>query len=130
MSNNNEIALPKEMLIVSETDTKGNIIFANKDFCTIAGYTLEELVGKPHNILRHPDMPKVAFQDLWDTIKKGKIWNGIVKNKVKDSSKYYWVNATVYESKNQSGEKRYISVRVKPTKEEVENAIALYRTLR
>ncbi len=117
------------MLIVSETDSKGIIKFANTDFCKIAGYELEEVVGKPHNILRHSDMPKVAFQDLWKTIKSGKVWNGIVKNKAKDSNKYYWVNATVYESKNLSGETRYISVRVKPTKDEVEKAKALYSTL-
>ncbi len=126
---NKEIQLPKETMIVSETDSKGTILYANTDFCKIAGYEIEELIGKPHNMIRHSDMPKVAFEGLWKTIQSGKIWKGIVKNKTKDGN-YYWVNATAYPSKSPNGELRYISVRIKPTKEEVENAIALYETLR
>lgn len=123
-----EIVLQKDTMIVSEVDEKGNIIYANADFCKIAGYTKAELIGQPHSIVRHLDMPKVAFKDLWETIKSGKVWNGIVKNKTKNG-KYYWVNATAYPSVNGCGEKRYISVRVKPTKVEIENAIELYKTL-
>lgn len=126
---NSEIFMPKEMIIVSETDAKGNIIFANADFCKIAGFTLEELVGNPHSIVRHKDMPKIAFQDLWETVQSGKIWKGIVKNKTK-SGDYYWVNATAYSSKQTNGELRYISVRVKPTEQEVTEAIKLYSTLK
>jgi aerotaxis receptor len=117
------------MIIVSETDAKGNIIFANQDFCKIAGYTLDELIGKPHNMVRHSDMPKVAFEDLWKTIQAGNIWKGIVKNRTKEGN-YYWVNATAYPSKKTNGEIRYISVRVKPTDKEVANAVALYATLK
>lgn len=69
-----EIKLPKGMIIVSETDAKGIIKYANSDFCKIAGYTLDELVGKPHNMIRHNNMPKAAFEDLWKTIKSGKTW--------------------------------------------------------
>ena len=123
-----EVKLSKDTMIVSETDSKGNIIYANADFCDIAGYSKEELIGKPHNCVRHPDMPRAAFKDLWDTIQKGNVWNGIVKNKTKDGG-YYWVNATAYPSKNSKGELRYISIRVKPTDEEVQNAINLYKTL-
>ena len=123
-----EVKLSKDTMIVSETDSKGVIIYANSDFCDIAGYTKEELIGKPHNYVRHPDMPRAAFKDLWDTIQKGNVWNGIVKNKTKDGG-YYWVNATAYPSKNSKGELRYVSIRVKPTDEEVENAISLYKTL-
>ena len=126
---NKEIQLPKETMIVSETDSKGTILYANTDFCKIAGYEIEELIGKPHNMIRHSDMPKVAFEGLWKTIQSGKIWKGIVKNKTKDGN-YYWVNATAYPSKSPNGELRYISVRIKPTKQEVENATALYATLR
>ncbi|PLY11578.1 MAG: PAS sensor domain-containing protein [Arcobacter sp.] len=115
-------------MIVSETDAKGIIQYANSDFCKIAGYSKEELIGKPHNYVRHPDMPKAAFEDLWKTIQSGNIWNGIVKNKTKDGG-YYWVNATAYPSKNSNGVLRYISVRVKPTDKEIENAISLYKTL-
>ena len=116
-----EVKLNKDTLIVSETDEKGRIIYANEDFCKIAGYTKEELIGKPHNIVRHPDMPKWAFKDLWDTIKAGKVWNGVVKNATKDGG-YYWVYATIYPSISADGTKRYISVRVKPTDEEIKKA--------
>ncbi len=126
---NKEIKMPEDMIIVTETDSKGVIKFANEDFCKIAGYSLEELVGQPHNKVRHEDMPKAAFSDLWKTIQSGNIWKGIVKNKTKDGG-YYWVNATAYSSKTSSNELRYISVRVKPTEEEVLNAINLYTNLK
>ncbi len=123
-----EIILSKNTMIVSETDAKGKILYANNDFCKIAGYLKEELIGQPHNILRHSDMPKVAFKSLWDTVQSGKTWNGIVKNRCKNGN-FYWVNATVY-SIEKNGEKRYISVRVKPTKEEVQTAQELYIQLK
>jgi len=123
-----EIELEKDTIIVSETDKKGKIIYANEDFCKICGYTKDELIGKPHNIVRHPDMPKAAFKDLWETIKEGKVWQGIVKNLAKDGS-YYWVHAKVYPSKTAKGDTRYVSVRIKPTKEEIENATKLYEKL-
>lgn len=128
MSHNQEIKLDKNTMIVSETDHKGYIIYASSDFCQIAGYSKEELIGKPHNTVRHPDMPKAAFKDLWETVSSGKIWNGMVKNKTKKGG-YYWVNATVYSSKSLDGSVRYISVRIKPTDEEVNKAISLYQTL-
>lgn len=124
-----EIKMPEDMIIVTETDSKGIIKFANEDFCKIAGYALEELIEQPHNKVRHPDMPKAAFADLWKTIQSGNIWKGIVKNKTK-SGGYYWVNATAYPSKTSSGELRYISVRIKPTNEEIANAINFYSTLK
>jgi PAS domain S-box-containing protein len=123
-----EIKLLEDTMIVSETDAQGIILYANDDFCKIAEYTKEELQGKPHNIVRHSDMPKAAFKDLWETIKMDKIWNGIVKNRTK-SGNYYWVNATAYKSVSANGAVRYISVRVKPTDEEVANAIELYKGL-
>ncbi|WP_419764976.1 MAG: PAS domain-containing protein [Arcobacter sp.] len=123
-----EVKLSADTMIVSETDAKGIIQYANTDFCKIAGYSKEELIGKPHNFVRHQDMPKAAFADLWKTIKAGNIWNGIVKNKTKDGG-YYWVNATAYPSKNSNGVLRYVSVRVKPTDKEIEDAISLYKTL-
>ncbi|WP_368031488.1 PAS domain-containing protein [Arcobacter sp. s6] len=128
MNTENEVVMPKDMIIVSETDEKGNIIFANEDFCKIAGYDISELLGNPHNIVRHEDMPKAAFAELWKTIQNGNVWKGIVKNKAKDGS-FYWVRATVYPSQDPSGKSRYISVRIKPTKNEVTNAIKLYSTL-
>ena len=125
---NNEVKLPKDMMIVSETDEKGIIVYANDDFCKIAGFSREELIGKAHNMVRHNDMPKAAFEDLWKTIKSGNIWHGIVKNNTKDGN-YYWVNATAYPSKTVDGKVRYISVRVKPTEQEIINALTLYSKL-
>ncbi len=80
--------------IVSKTDEKGIIIYVNDKFCEISGYKREELIGKPHNIVRHPDMPSEAFEELWESIKHKKVWNGIVKNLKKDGT-YYFVDATI-----------------------------------
>ena len=123
-----ETFLDNGMIIVSETDAKGVILYANSDFCKMSGYSKDELIGRPHNIVRHRDMPKIAFKELWDTIKSDEIWNGIVKNRTK-SGGYYWVNATIFTSKDVNGNLRYISVRIKPTQEEVANAQTLYETL-
>ncbi|WP_281950736.1 PAS domain-containing protein [Nitrosophilus kaiyonis] len=89
-----ETEVPKDELIISRTDLKGIITYANETFAKISGYTPDELIGKPHSILRHPDMPKRVFTDLWETIKNGKIWRGYVKNLRKDKG-YYWVYAEV-----------------------------------
>ena len=125
---NEEIKMSISDIIVTETDDKGIITFANEDFCKIAGYKKEELLGSPHNMVRHSDMPKAAFKDLWQTVQSGKIWKGIVKNKTKDGG-FYWVNATAYPSKKANGELRYISIRIKPTDKEVADAVILYLTL-
>ncbi len=98
--------------LISQTDTRGVIQYANPRFCEVSGYTLEELVGKPHNIVRHPDMPKEVFRDLWQTLKAGKIWQGEIKNRRKDGS-HYWVLATVGPIFDDKGEIRsYVSMRV------------------
>lgn len=124
-----EYILKSDDFLVSQTDEKGNIIFANDDFCKIAGYRLDELVGQPHNIVRHKDMPRAAFKDLWDTVKKGNIWSGYVKNSTKDGA-YYWVYATVYPMKDPVTNKPvYMSCRRKPSAQEIEDSIELYKTL-
>ncbi|WP_228156455.1 PAS domain-containing protein [Arcobacter caeni] len=125
---NKEIKMSINDIIVTETDAKGIITFANEDFCKIAGYKQEELVGNPHNIVRHQDMPKAAFKDLWETVETGKVWKGIVKNKTRNGG-FYWVNATAYPSKKVNGELRYISIRIKPTDKEIADALKLYSTL-
>jgi len=102
--------------IVSKTDKYGVITYANKAFCEVSGYSESELIGKAHNIVRHPDMPKAAFKNVWDTIKSGKIWQGEVKNLKKDGG-YYWVNATIspiYD--NDSNLVEYIAIRHNNTK--------------
>lgn len=125
-----EYVLKSDDFLVSQTDAKGIIIFANDDFCKIAGYTIDELVGKPHNIVRHRDMPKAAFKDLWETVKSGKIWTGYVKNSTKDGG-FYWVYATVYPMYDETRkEQTYLSCRRKPSPQEIREAEELYKTLR
>ena len=89
-----EVPFPEGKLIVSLTDTAGIITQANRAFVEMSGYEREELIGQPHSILRHPDMPAVAFKGLWDDVQAGKKWHGYVKNLRKDGA-YYWVYATV-----------------------------------
>jgi len=128
MANGVETILKEDAFLVSETNAKGIIIFANKQFCNVAEYTIEDLVGQPHNLVRHPDMPKAAFKDLWDTVKSGKVWQGFVKNKT-SSGGFYWVFATVYPYKNENGEQCYMSIRRKPSRENVDKYSQLYKTM-
>ncbi|MDX9765789.1 MAG: methyl-accepting chemotaxis protein [Ectothiorhodospiraceae bacterium] len=112
-------------IIVSITDPKGLITYANDAFIRISGFTQEELIGKPHNLVRHPDMPPAAFQDLWDTLRAGKSWMGLVKNRCKNGD-YYWVDAyasPLYDGNTLIG---YQSVRIKPERQHVERAEKLY----
>ncbi|MDD3343289.1 MAG: PAS domain-containing protein [Sulfurospirillaceae bacterium] len=112
-------------ILVSETDSKGIIVYADDAFVKISEYSLEELIGQQHNIIRHPDMPKSAFKALWEAIKKGDVWQGFVKNRTK-TGKFYWVYATIYPF----GDGHYLSVRKKATKEEIEKYEALYKEMR
>ena len=124
-----EIVLDDYAFLVSQTNEKGIITFASDDFCAIAGYSVEELIGKPHNIVRHPDMPKEAFKSLWETVKSGKIWTGYVKNATKNGD-FYWVFATAYPTIIDNGEKGFISCRRKASKKEIEIASNLYKTMK
>ncbi len=89
-----ETFVPNDELIVSRTDLKGNITYANETFADISGYSIDELIGKPHNIVRHPDMPKSVFKELWEDLQIKGFWSGFVKNIRKDEG-YYWVYAEV-----------------------------------
>ncbi|MBD3831149.1 MAG: PAS domain-containing protein [Arcobacter sp.] len=89
-----ETIVPKGELIVSRTDLKGNITYANETFALISGYEVDELIGRSHNIVRHPDMPKVIFKELWEDLKSKGSWSGIVKNLRKDEG-FYWVFAEI-----------------------------------
>ena len=89
-----ETIVPEGELIISRTDLKGTITYANDTFAQISGYEVDELIGKPHNIVRHPDMPSSAFKDMWEKLQNGATWSGYVKNMRKDSG-YYWVFARV-----------------------------------
>ncbi len=126
----NEIILDDDSFLVSRTNAKGIIEFASNDFCEIAGYDVNDLIGKPHNIIRHPDMPRAAFKDLWDTIKRGEIWSGFVKNRAKNG-KTYWVYATVYPHADKDGDIGYISCRTKiASRDEINQYDALYKKMR
>lgn len=125
---NEEIVFSDSVELVSTTDTRGIITYANSVFCDVAGYQPEELIGNNHNIVRHPDMPKAAYKDLWDHLKKGESWHGIVKNLTKDG-RYYWVDAfitPIYDGKELVG---YQSVRVKPKAEQVSRAADFYKAI-
>ncbi|MGB3725621.1 MAG: methyl-accepting chemotaxis protein [Glaciecola sp.] len=114
--------------LVSTTDTRGVITYANKVFCDIAGYDSSELMGKNHNIVRHPDMPKAAFADMWKHLEAGRPWQGIVKNRCKDG-RYYWVDAFVTPIYNGTELTGYQSVRVKPKPEQVARAKEFYQAI-
>ncbi|QKF82675.1 PAS domain-containing protein [Halarcobacter ebronensis] len=89
-----ETIVPENELIISRTDLRGFITYANETFAQISGYLIDELVGNPHNLVRHPDMPKRVFKQMWETLLKGQKWEGVVKNLRKDRG-YYWVHATI-----------------------------------
>ncbi len=121
-----EYILPDGMTIVSRTDTKGRMTHINADFVEASGFDEDELIGQPHNLVRHPDMPEEAFADLWQTLKLGRPWTGIVKNRRKNGD-HYWVvaNATpLTEGDQVTG---YMSVRTRPTREQVAAADAAYK---
>ncbi len=116
-------------LILSSTDLKGIITYANRKFCEVANYTKQELIGKNHNIIRHPDMPKAAFKDLWDTIQQGKEWSGVVKNLRKDG-KYYWVYSHITPIIDDSGKITGYTAALRPASEnEIEESVALYKEM-
>ncbi|OLF39148.1 MULTISPECIES: PAS domain-containing protein [unclassified Psychrobacter] len=116
---------PDGKLIVSRTDLDGHLTHVNDAFVEISGYTIDELIGQQHYILRHPDMPKAAYQDLWQTVKSGQKWHGYVKNLCKDGS-HYWVYATVVPNIRRGQTVGYTSVRRKPSRSKIEAAIAQY----
>ncbi len=118
-----------DIRLISTTNLKGEITYANPEFCQVAGYTVEELVGRPHSIVRHPDMPAGAFADLWNHAQKDKPWMGLVKNCCKNGD-YYWVQAYVTPLFDQEGSKiGYQSVRTRPTDEQIERAEKVYARL-
>jgi len=124
-----EVQLSDETRIVSMTDLKGRITYVNRDFLEISGFTEGELMGHAHNVVRHPDMPPEAFQDLWDTLKAGRPWKGHVKNRCKNGD-FYWVEAhaaPMWEGDKVVG---YMSARRKPAPDKVAAAEGAYRLFR
>ncbi len=123
-----EVVLADGMTITSATDLKGAVTYANQDFVAISGFSEEELIGRNHNIVRHPDMPPAAFADLWDTLKAGKPWMGVVKNRCKNGD-YYWVDAYVTPMFENGRAVGYESTRVKPDPKAVARAETIYRKI-
>ncbi len=124
-----EIILQEDVLITSKTDLKGSIIYANADFLKYAGYKMEEILYKPHNIVRHKDMPRTVFKCLWDTVTQGKEIFAFVKNKDK-SGNFYWVFANITASFDENGKIiNYYSVRRYPNRKALPLIESLYKTL-
>ena len=125
---NHEINFPESYNILSTTDLKGSITYCNQDFVEISGFTLDELEGHNHNIVRHPDMPPAAFEDLWTSLKNNHPWMGMVKNRCKDGS-FYWVDAYVTPIKEGGMVNEYQSVRTKPDRTLIKRAESTYQLL-
>lgn len=123
---NQEIPLSDKDIIISRTDLKGKITYASADFARISEYDPSELIGQPHNILRHPDVPAPVFQDMWDTLKSGIPWAGVVKNRAR-SGRHYWVHAIVAPLIRGGRTVGYVSVRRKPAAAEVSAAEELFK---
>jgi PAS domain S-box-containing protein len=123
-----ETRFPTGELIVSQTDVPGNITMCNEAFVHMSGWSREELMGAPHSILRHPDMPKAAFADLWTTIDQGKRWSGYVKNLRRDGG-FYWVYATVIPKIVNGVLVGHTSVRREPSRDKVKELAAVYVTM-
>jgi aerotaxis receptor len=121
-----EVLFPQGRLIVSRTDLRGLITHANDAFVEMSAYLREELIGTPHHILRHPDMPKLAFKGLWDTVAAGQKWHGYVKNLRKDGA-YYWVYATAVPNIRNGVIVGFTSVRRKPSRTRINELVPVYQ---
>ncbi|WP_053070575.1 PAS domain-containing methyl-accepting chemotaxis protein [Halomonas sp. PR-M31] len=126
---NQEYEIRDDQNLISRTDLKGRITYASPTFVEVSGFNQDELIGAPHNLIRHPDMPETAFANLWGTIKNGDIWIGMVKNRRKNGD-HYWVRAHVVPIVENGEVQGYTSVRVKPTAKEKEYAEHTYERLR
>ncbi|MBW4935234.1 methyl-accepting chemotaxis protein [Marinobacter sp. F4206] len=120
-----EVRMRKGGRLITTTDLKGVITYCNEEFVEISGFSRDELIGQAHNIIRHPDMPAPVFRGMWEYLKAGKAWMGVVKNRAK-SGDHYWVSAYVTPIRENGQLVGYESVRVEPTREQVARAEALY----
>lgn len=126
--NKNEVKVQPDQYLISKTDLKGRITYANPAFIEISGFNQDELIGKAHNVVRHPDMPPAAFEDLWRTLQAGKPWLGLVKNRRKDGG-FYWVQAFVAPIVEKGQITGYSSVRTRPTEAQIQQAHAAYEKI-
>lgn len=123
-----ERKFPKGQKLISTTDTRGIITYCNDAFVQISGFTREELIGQPHNLVRHPEMPVAAFKTMWEHLQKGKPWMGLVKNRCKNGD-YYWVHAYVTPISEHGKVIGYESVRVAPSQQQIEHVTKLYQQI-
>ncbi|MGV6986912.1 Aerotaxis receptor [Providencia rettgeri] len=121
----NEYVLDENITLMTTSDLQGNIVHANDFFVQVSGYELDELLTRPHNIIRHPDMPKEAFADMWATLKKGEPWTGIVKNRRKNGD-HYWVRANIIPMERKGAITGYMSIRTRATREEIATVEPIY----
>ncbi|WP_001230736.1 methyl-accepting chemotaxis protein [Leptospira interrogans] len=124
-----EITIPINSVLISHTDMKGRISYVSQDFANISGFSEEEMLGEPHNLIRHPDVPSEIFREMWETIQDGNPWSGIIKNRAK-SGDYYWVDATVTPVMNEGVISGYMSVRKKATEDQIRRAEILFSQLK
>ncbi|NPA65533.1 MAG: PAS domain-containing protein [Epsilonproteobacteria bacterium] len=120
----------EDWVLVSQTDLEGNILYANKKFREVSGYTYEELVGNPHNVIRHPDMPKALFVKMWETIQSGQVFNATIKNLCKDG-KYYWIDLEILPIKDENGNlENYMAAASASSRKNIEETQELYRQMK
>jgi PAS domain S-box-containing protein len=124
-----EFEFPDNATLMSTTDTESYVTYANAAFMQVSGFSHEEIQGQPHNVVRHPDMPKEAFADMWSTLKGGEPWTALVKNRRKNGD-HYWVRANATPVVRNGKPAGYMSVRTKASREEIAAAEALYRDFR
>jgi aerotaxis receptor len=124
-----EHPFPRGKILVSKTDLKSHITYCNDAFIQLSGFGKEELLGQPHNIVRHPDMPAEVFADMWRTLEKGYPWRGLVKNRRKNGD-HYWVDALAVPISKNGEPVGFMSVRTEPARPQVQAAEALYRDIR
>lgn len=123
-----EYKYDESICMQSVTDLYGRIVEVNEDLIQISGYSRAELVGSCHNIVRHPEMPEVAFEDLWKTLQAGDVWRGIVKNRCKNGD-YFWIDETITPIVNNGKVTGYHSIQIKPSHRQISIADGLYKYL-
>jgi aerotaxis receptor len=115
--------------IISQTDLDGVITYANRAFCEAGGYKVDDFIGKLHNIIRHPDMPKIVFARMWETINGGQIWNGLVKN-LRSDGRFYWVETEILPIRDEDGTiTGFIAVRREASRKNINEAMQTYNKM-
>jgi aerotaxis receptor len=124
-----EFVFDSKATLMSTTDENSYITYANDAFINVSGFTADEIKGQPHNLVRHPDMPKEAFADMWSTLRQGEPWSALVKNRRKNGD-HYWVRANAIPVIREGKIKGYMSVRTQPEEDETRDAEKIYRNFR